>query len=210
MKNLAKEFKDFTDNPVLFKEVMKYNCAGVDSTYQIWKDKRKFIAETIQSDGTILDIGCAGGFFLKSLQEWSGYNLVPYGIDINGIYIKKAQTLFPEQQDHFVTLDVKNIEQLSACGLPHQYDFVYISIFNLHKNDAINFIQKEILPLAKKRLIIGLYAANKFIFDTPEWKEEKKRIQQGIDNLRKSTIGISDSVFNPTKFNHAVAWVDVT
>ena len=189
---------------------MKYNCAGIDLPYQKWEDKRKFIAETIHSDGTILDIGCAGGFFLKSLQEWSEFNLVPYGIDIDGIYIKKAQMLFPEQQDHFVTLDVKNIEQLSAYGLPQQYDFVYISTFNLTKNDNIDFIQKKILPLAKKRLIIGFYAANKFAFGTPEWKEERDYIQQGIDNLKESAIGISGSVFNPTKFNQAVAWVDIT
>ena len=64
------------------------------------------------------------------------------------------------------------------------------------------------MPLAKKRLIIGFYGSNKFPFNTPEWQQERDYIQQGIDNLRKN-IEVSGSAFNPTKFNQAIAWIDV-
>jgi SAM-dependent methyltransferase len=201
-------FSDIVQDPTLFRDIMRYNCSGIETTYQEWQDKRQFVAKTINGNGTILDIGCAGGFFLKSLQEWSGFDLIPYGIDNEQEYLDQAKKLFPEYADHFVQLNAREITSLSDRGLPNKYDFVYCSVFDLNREGNIEFIEKYMLPLAKKRLIIGFYAPNAHAFQSPEWKKERAWIQAGLDNLEKSNLNISGSEINPTQFNQGVAWVD--
>jgi SAM-dependent methyltransferase len=206
---MNKPFSDYINDSTVFRELMQYNCAGPETIYQEWEDKRKFIAKTITGNGSILDVGCAGGFFLKSLQEWSGLDLVPYGIDTEQEYIDQAKKLFPEHENNFAILNARDIALLSDCGLPTEYDFVYCSVFDLNREGNIDFIEKYILPLAKRRLIIGFYAPNKYAFQSPEWNQERDYLHQGIDNLIKSNLKISGSEINPTKFNQAVAWIDI-
>ena len=59
---------------------------------QTWENRRQFIHSAIDKSGTILDIGCGNGFLLRCLQEWSGVDLVPYGIDIHPLQDGEAET----------------------------------------------------------------------------------------------------------------------
>ena len=188
--------------------MMEQNCSA--GSYKEWEDKRKFITKAINNNGTILDIGCASGFFLRSLQEWTDYELTPYGIDINGDFIEEAKKLFPQQKEHFMKMDVKDIANLSSLGLPSQYDFVYLSIpGNIADTEWKALIKTIIIPMVNKRFIIGFYGSNKFPFESEEWGEEREQIKERVEEFKKADLGISGSKFNPTKFNQAIAWVDV-
>src|SRR4051794_20732491 len=102
---------------------MEGSCTP-ESGYGEWEAKRRFIAATIDHDGSVLDVGCANGFFLRSLQEWSGYSLVPYGIDIEEPLIVQAKNLFPEYKNNFCVLDVRSIKNIGQC-MPKRYDFIF-------------------------------------------------------------------------------------
>lgn len=48
---------------------------GVLPKYTDWEEGRRLIANAINNDGSILDIGCANGFLLRCLREWSSHKL---------------------------------------------------------------------------------------------------------------------------------------
>jgi GrpB-like predicted nucleotidyltransferase (UPF0157 family) len=50
-----------------------------------WTHARSLIAEAINRDGTLLDIGCASGYLMESIQQWAharGFAIEPYGLEI--------------------------------------------------------------------------------------------------------------------------------
>jgi len=207
VKEYSKEFQELISDPLRFEKMMEQNYSA--GSYEDWEHKRKFIAKAINDNGTILDIGCASGFFLRSMQEWAGYGLVPYGIDINGDFIEEAKRLFPQQEEHFVKLDVKDIVNLPSLGFPNRYDYVYLSVpGDIADAKWRTLIKTTIIPMANKRFIIGFYGSNKFPFESEEWEKEREQIKERIEEFKKTDLGISGSVFNPTKFNQAIAWID--
>jgi len=50
-----------------------------------WTHARSLIADAIDRRGTFLDIGCASGYLMESIQRWcaeKGVAIEPYGLDI--------------------------------------------------------------------------------------------------------------------------------
>jgi len=90
-----------------------------------WTAIRKFVADVPHHDGAVLDIGCANGFFLWCILQWSSYNLIPYGIDVEKELILKAQKLFPELGDHFESTSFENFIQSHS----RTYDFIYWNVW---------------------------------------------------------------------------------
>ncbi|HVS79497.1 MAG TPA: class I SAM-dependent methyltransferase [Candidatus Paceibacterota bacterium] len=210
MHHSSTEFNDLISDSSAFAELMEYNCSPGSSVRE-WEDKRKFIAQVIPGNGTILDIGCAGGFFLRSLQEWTGFDLIPYGIDINEDFIRKAQELFPACADHFLRMDVRNIAEFPSFGFPDHYDFTYWNFpgnWDVRDAEWTSLIETTLLPMTKKRIIIGFYGSNAFPFDSKEWNDERERIKRRVENLRETGLAVSGTMFNPTQFNQAIAWID--
>ena len=203
-KQYSPEFAELISNADKFEEIMKSNCSS--GTYEQWEAKRRLIADAINADGTILDIGCAGGLFLKSLQEWSLYELVPYGIDNEESYIEAAKELFLEYENHFSEWDLNDIEDLSRSGLPTTYDFVYCSV--MYDPKWMDTIKEYLLPMTKKRLILGFYAPNAHAFETDGWHQERKKIADTIQSFKDAGLECSEPVFNPNKFNQAYVIID--
>lgn len=201
------EFKRLI-SPSSFLSIIEKNCSS--GLYEDWEGKRKFITSSINISGSILDIGCAGGFFLRSLMEWSEYELIPYGIDIVPEYIKAAQELFPEYKDHFAILNLNKIDQLSSTTLPINYDFIYWSTSDRQDLTEPRVIEtiKKLLTMTTHRLILGFYGTNKYSLDTFEYEKERERIRKQVElftTLGFEKIGFS---YNPTKFNNAIVWID--
>ena len=51
-----------------------------------WKLARSLIADAIDRDGTFLDVGCASGYLMETMQRWcaeKGISIEPYGLDIS-------------------------------------------------------------------------------------------------------------------------------
>jgi len=120
----SKEFNELLER---LGEVNLINGSFVRGNVSLakWEEMRRFIAQAINQDGSILDIGCANGFLLRCLQEWSNYNLIPYGIDVSEPHIKEAHEIFPDQKDNFVVLRAEEIKNISKLNLPGEYPTIY-------------------------------------------------------------------------------------
>ncbi len=113
-------------------------------TLEQWKQQRRAIVDYVK-DGSILDFGCANGFLLRSLQEWSEKSLDPYGIDQDEQMVDSSKELFPRWRDHFVTS--KEIEDTAGSlseTLPNKFDNVFWNVwddFDLNSERGVTGLQ---------------------------------------------------------------------
>lgn len=150
----SSDFIKLTQDPKDLRDLLD-NCSFA-GTFSAWEDRKAFLAKGINRQGTFLDIGCGNGFLLRCLQEWSEYELSPYGLDVNAAYIQKAKQLFTAQPENFMMLDSRDIQKMAFMGFPNQFDFVYASsIWRGTENEQI----KRFASLVKSggRLLIGFY-----------------------------------------------------
>lgn len=69
-----------------------------------WRAERGPILAAIDSDGDLLDIGCANGHLLECLVAWGkerGLTLTPFGLDIGSQLIELARRRLPQFPGNF-------------------------------------------------------------------------------------------------------------
>jgi SAM-dependent methyltransferase len=168
--------------------------------FEDWERQRKFIAEAINRDGTILDIGCGSGFLLKCLLEWSDHRLIPYGIDNNPKRIELAKMLLPKYTNNIVEEKVESLD-LVGKGLPKTFDFVYWNVWS-------NYAFQEESMLQAFKLIVGCVAdGGRLIMGFyPNNKEERVYDLKKLDRLKE--LGFSNLVLreNPDSNAFLVWW----
>jgi SAM-dependent methyltransferase len=107
--------------------------------FRQWERSRSFIARAIKKDGKLLDIGCANGFLLRCLQEWSNHNLIPHGIDQDRKAVEKARKLFPRYRNNFIT------NKSSGAHFPQDFDHIYWNVwdnYNFEQLDHFDFLNE--------------------------------------------------------------------
>lgn len=159
--------------------------------FKKWEGLRSFVANLINQDGKILDIGCANGFLLKCLMEWSDYELDPYGIDTENHLIEQARILFPDTKEQFIVGDFKTIPELVDDGvLPKNFSTVYWNVWDDWQFDTEEKIRpiSDLIRILKKdgRLILGFYDTN-----------EDNNFER-IRRLEKLGYKVSEPVPSPT------------
>lgn len=76
--------------------------SGKGGVLEDWVRLRIPISECITRSGPFLDIGCANGFLLECLLNWTktkGLDLVPYGLDYGPELVKLARQRLPAFKD---------------------------------------------------------------------------------------------------------------
>jgi SAM-dependent methyltransferase len=73
--------------------------SGFSGPEERWVACRKPIAGCVTSDGTFLDIGCANGYLIECLLEWTrarGLTIEPWGLDVSAALVELARQRCPE------------------------------------------------------------------------------------------------------------------
>lgn len=117
----------------------------VGANWESWEHHRKFLTDTIIKDSSVLDIGCANGFLLKSLQEWSEFEIDPYGIDSDKQLIEQSHVLFPGKQKHFAYAGIEDLAKIDKLGLPHRFDVILWNIWD-------DWIEQGVTPEIKHHI----------------------------------------------------------
>jgi len=68
-----------------------------------WATLRRPIADSMTHGGTWLDIGCANGYLIECVMQWTakrGIVLTPYGLDISEKLVDLARQRLPQYADH--------------------------------------------------------------------------------------------------------------
>jgi hypothetical protein len=67
-----------------------------------WEQARRLVVEAIDRDGTFLDVGCASGLLMESVQTWAaedGHAIEPYGLEIAAELADLARARLPHWRD---------------------------------------------------------------------------------------------------------------
>ncbi len=86
-----------------------------------WEQARRLIVDAIDRDGTFLDVGCASGHLMETVQVWAaadGFALEPYGLDISPKLAELARTRLPNWRDRIW------VGNALAWTTPRRFDFV--------------------------------------------------------------------------------------
>ncbi|QAT17915.1 hypothetical protein BU251_09350 [Candidatus Velamenicoccus archaeovorus] len=156
-------FKAFIKNKGRLRSFVAAAGTGHRS-FKVYEITRFFISRSIDGDGAILDIGCANGFLLRCLQEWSGRSLVPYGVDKDASLVRKAKLLFPRHAANFVAADLSIEPDLARIWPQTRFDYIYWNVWDNYSFET----QKETELLeaclrrlkAGGRLILGFYESD--------------------------------------------------
>ncbi|MDP6357976.1 MAG: class I SAM-dependent methyltransferase [Planctomycetota bacterium] len=126
------------------------------------------ILEAIHKDGSFLDVGCANGYLIECLQEWtegSGLNVEFFGVDISEELIEFAKKRRPDASDRFF------VANAVSWAPDRRFDFVHaheISYAPRHRERQFleHLLEDYLNPGG--RLIIGPWAVGRDSTDLEE------------------------------------------
>jgi hypothetical protein len=76
--------------------------SGHSGTREEWDESRGLVMEAIDGPGTFLDVGCANGLLMASVERWSrerGSVVEPYGVEISPRLAALARSRYPQWRD---------------------------------------------------------------------------------------------------------------
>ena len=132
--------------------------SGFGGGPQRWRAEREPILDAIETDGDLLDVGCANGLLLECLVNWGhqrGLALTPYGLDQGARLVELAHKRLP---DNASNLFVGNAWDWQP---PRRFRYVY----TLYDCVPIDYLQEYIERLLGRavapggRLIVGAYGS---------------------------------------------------
>ena len=127
-----------------------YRMSGRSTGAERWELKRRCIADAIDRPGDFMDVGCANGLLLESLQGWTPHELIPHGIDFVEELIEYARRRHPGFEGNFAVANVWDWEPGS------EYDYVRTNVEYLPEADWPEYIDRVARPA--RRLILCHYA----------------------------------------------------
>ena len=132
--------------------------SGFSGGAERWRAERGPILDAIESDGDLLDVGCANGYLLKCLLEWGierGLRLVPHGLDLGSRLTELAKRRLPEYADNF------HVGNAWDWKPERKYGYVYM----LYDCLPLDYLAEGVSRLLGQvvapegRLIIGAYGS---------------------------------------------------
>ena len=94
---------------------------GRKRTGEHWAAQRRCTAECLDHSGSFLDVGCANGYLLECMLQWTrerNLKIIPYGLDFSEKLVALARQRLPQYADH---LFVGNAWDWIP---PHPFDYV--------------------------------------------------------------------------------------
>ena len=123
-----------------------------------WRREREPILDAINSDGDILDVGCANGYLLDCLIKWGkerGLSLIPYGVDISNKLIQLAKKRLSQYSANFYANNAWDWIP------PKRFKYVYTLYDCVPEDYLAEFINRLLIRMVADagRLIIGAYGS---------------------------------------------------
>lgn len=114
---------------------------GRKRTGEHWVAQRRCTAECLDRSGSFLDVGCANGYLLECMLQWTrerDLEIIPYGLDFSEGLVALARQRLPHYADH---LYVGNAWDWIP---PHPFDYV---------RTCLEYVPPELQPQLVSRML---------------------------------------------------------
>lgn len=115
--------------------------SGKSGGMESWNEARRVIAQAIPGDGTFLDVGCANGLLMESVERWGrkdGRRIEPYGVDISAGLVELARRRLP-QWAHRIWLG-----NAWSWRPPRRFDFVHTRVEYVPEQHRRAFVARQL------------------------------------------------------------------
>jgi SAM-dependent methyltransferase len=122
-----------------------------------WTHARGLLAEAVDRDGAFLDIGCASGYLMETLERWCrerGHIIEPYGLDIAPELADLARRRLPQWADRIF------VGNAIDWPPPRRFDYVRTGLEYVpprRQRDLVTRLVEEVVAPGG-RLIVGTYS----------------------------------------------------
>ncbi len=128
--------------------------SGHSGTPEEWEASRGLVMEAIDHPGTFLDVGCANGLLMASVDRWSrarGFVVEPHGVEISPRLAELARTRYPQWRDRIWTANA------STWQPPMRFQLVRTGLDYVPRNRRESFVRHllEHVVAPGGRLIVG-------------------------------------------------------
>jgi hypothetical protein len=139
-----------TDDPI--------RQSGFGGGAERWRAERSPILDAVDTDGTLLDAGCANGYLLECLVGWAaerGIRLTPYGVDAGPRLIELARARMPCYAANFYAANTWGWEP------PQRFRYVYTLYDSVPSQYLAQYVQwlTSRAVEAGGRFILGAYGS---------------------------------------------------
>jgi SAM-dependent methyltransferase len=131
--------------------------SGSSGTPEDWAYKRGLLADAVERDGTFLDVGCASGYLMETLEAWcreGGRAIEPYGLDIAPELADLARRRLPRWADRIFTGNAL------TWTPPRRFDYVRTGLEYVpeaRQRDLVARLLRDVVAPGG-RLIVGVYS----------------------------------------------------
>lgn len=165
-----------------------------------WTRARGLIADAIDRDGTFLDVGCASGYLMETLQRWcaeKGCHIEPYGLDIAPELADLARRRLPQWSDRIFVGNALDWRP------PRRFDIVRTGLEYVprrRQSDLVAHLLKNVVSPGG-RLIIGTYNEARASLTIPTTK-------QLVTSWGHRVAGQSERPHDDCRICYRVIWID--
>jgi Methyltransferase domain len=135
-----------------------YAQSGMAGDAARWERGRRPIVDAIGRDGTLLDVGCANGLLMESLQAWAaaaGHRIEPYGLDYSAGIADMARRRLPHWAQRVFDGNIIDWRP------PFQFDFVRTELEYVPPRRQASLVARLLREVVKPggRLIVCSYGS---------------------------------------------------
>ena len=167
-----------------------------------WTRARGIIADAIDRDGTFLDVGCASGYLMETLQHWcaaKGVKIEPHGLDIAPELAAIARQRLPNWSDRIFVGNV--IDWRPPDGM--NFDFVRTGLEYVprpRQRELITHLLARVVTPGG-RLIIGTYNEARASLTEP-------LLEQRVQAMGFRIAGRVERPHSDCRIVYRVFWID--
>lgn len=120
-----------------------------------WEQARRLVVDAIGRDGTFLDVGCASGHLMETVQAWAaedGHAVEPYGLEIAAELAELARSRLPQWGDRIWVVNALHWQP------PRRFDFIRAGLEYVpppRRPDLVRHLLDEVCEPGG-RLILGV------------------------------------------------------
>lgn len=162
---------------VYLAEATPQGGSGFHGSAEAWRETHQTICDAVERDGTFLDVGCANGHLMESIEAWcreQGVRITAFGVDISAGLVERAKARLPHAHERLWVGDA--LTWMPRDGRRFDYVHALLDIVPPHRRrDMISHLLAEVVA-AGGRLIVSQYARSE-----PDHQPERVLTRLGFD-----------------------------